>query len=86
MKIQILISKNSWANKYRNIIINKLKKYYKKVEILQTHKKLKKDYNINIIFSYFEIIPKKYLARSQINLIPHESDLPQGRGMSPITW
>ena len=47
MKIQILISKNSWANKYRNIIINKLKKYYKKVEILQTHKKLKKDYNID---------------------------------------
>ena len=86
MKIQILISKNSWANKYRNIIINKLKKYYKKVEILQTHKKLKKDYNINIIFSYFEIIPKKYLARSQINLIPHESDLPQGKGMSPLSW
>mgnify|MGYP000892835650 CR=1 FL=1 len=86
MKIQILISKTSWANKYENIISTKLKKYCKELEILQTHKKLKKGYDINIIFSYFKIIPKKYLTRSQINLIPHESDLPSGKGMSPMSW
>jgi methionyl-tRNA formyltransferase len=86
MKIQILISKTSWANKCKSTILAKLKKYSKKLEILQSHKKLKKGYDINIIFSYFKIIPKKYLLKSKINLIPHESNLPHGRGMSPISW
>ena len=86
MKIQILISKSSWANKHKVEILNKFKKFSKDIEIFENHKKLKKNYDINIIFSYFKIIPKLYLKKSKINLIPHESDLPKGKGMSPITW
>tara|TARA_B110000305_G_C19160913_1_gene502547 strand:- start:137 stop:784 length:648 start_codon:yes stop_codon:yes gene_type:complete len=86
MKIQILISKSSWANKYKVEILNKLKEFSKNIEIFENHKKLKKNYDINIIFSYFKIVPKLYLKKSKINLIPHESDLPKGKGMSPITW
>lgn len=86
MKIQILISKSSWANKYKVEILNKLKEFSKNIEIFENHKKLKKNYDINIIFSYFKIVPKLYLKNSKINLIPHESDLPKGKGMSPITW
>ena len=86
MKIQILISKSSWANYYKKEILNKLKKFTNNIRILENHKELKKNHDINIIFSYFKIIPKQYLAKSKINLIPHESDLPKGKGMSPLTW
>ena len=86
MKIQILISKTSWANDYRQIILGNLKKVSKDIKIFESHKKLRKNYDINIIFSYFEKIPDKYLNFSKINLIPHESALPKGRGMSPLTW
>lgn len=86
MKIQILISKSSWAEKYKNLISSELKKFTKKIFFLNHHYNLKKNYNINIIFSYFKKIPKKFLIRSDINLVPHESLLPQGRGMSPLTW
>ncbi len=86
MKIQILISKSSWANTYKKKILNSLKKFSNNIEILSNHKKLKKDCDINIIFSYFKIIPKTYLDKSKINLIPHESNLPKGKGMSPLTW
>ena len=86
MNIQILISKNSWANNFTKDIKKKLRKYTKSLLILNSHKKLKSKYDINIIFSYFKIIEKKYLEKSNYNLIPHESDLPKGRGMSPITW
>lgn len=86
MKIQILISKNSWAVKYKNLIKKNLNKYSSNIIFLSDHTKLKNNYDINIIFSYFKIIKNKYLIKSKYNLVPHESDLPKGRGMSPLTW
>ena len=86
MKIQILISKFSWANNYKKEILTKLKKFSKDIKILHSHKELKKNNDINIIFSYFKIIPTQYLKKSKVNLIPHESNLPKGKGMSPLTW
>ena len=86
MKIQILISKSSWAKDYQNQIKTKISKFSNNVNIIHNYKNLKKNYDINVIFSYFTKIPKNYLKLSKINLIPHESDLPKGKGMSPLTW
>ena len=86
MKIQISISKSSWAKDYQNKIKTKISKFSSNVKVMHSHKNLKKNYDINIIFSYFKKVPSKYLKFSKINLIPHESDLPEGRGMSPLTW
>ena len=86
MKIQILISKTSWANQYKSYIKIRLKKYTNIIKLFDKHKNLKKKFDINIIFSYFKIIPKKYLKFSKTNLVPHESKLPKGKGMSPLTW
>ena len=86
MKIQILISKNSWANEFKTIIKKNLKSFSKKIIFIDNHGKIKKNYDVNIIFSYFKLIPKYYLDKSKINLIPHESNLPKGKGMSPLTW
>jgi len=86
MKIQILISKGSWANKYKLEIKKNLKKYSNTINFFDSYKNLKKGYDVNIIFSYFAKIPKKYLLYSKNNLVPHESKLPQGKGMSPLTW
>ena len=86
MKIQILISEGSWANAYKEKIRISLKNFSNKIKFIDNHKNLKKNFDINIIFSYFKKIPKKYLAYSKNNLIPHESRLPQGKGMSPLTW
>ena len=85
MKIQILINNNSWAQKYRKDLKKKLRKFSKKIFITNNHKKLISNYDVNIIFSYFKIV-EKFLQRSKFNLIPHESDLPKGRGMSPLSW
>ena len=32
------------------------------------------------------IIPNEILRRNKHNLVVHESDLPKGRGWSPVTW
>ena len=86
MKINILISKNSWANSYKIEIKKKLKKFSKNISFNHDHKKIKKGTDINIIFSYFKKIQLKYLNYSKYNLIPHESKLPKGKGMSPLSW
>ena len=86
MKIQVLIDKNSWAKKYQKYIKAKLNKFDKNIKFYKSHINLKKNYDLNIIFSYFKIIPNQYLERSKYNIIPHESKLPKGRGMSPLSW
>lgn len=86
MKINILISKSSWANKFRHNIKEKLSKFSNQISFLSHHKNIKSKTDVNIIFSYFKIIPKKFLKKSKFNVVNHGSDLPRGRGMSPITW
>ena len=63
MKIQILISKNSWANQYLDLIRKELKSNNNNIIILNNHKKLKSGFDINVIFSYFKIIDKKYIIK-----------------------
>ena len=67
MKIQILISKNSWAMNYKKDLKKKLGKYTKKIIFLNYQKKLKNKQDINIIFSYFKIIDKKSLKKSSLH-------------------
>ena len=86
MKIQILLDKNSWAINYKNQFKLCFKEISKKIHVIDNHSKIKKNNTICVIFSYFKKIPKIYLNRSKYNLICHESNLPKGRGMSPITW
>ena len=42
MKIQILISKTSWANQYKNYIKIRLKKYTNIIKFFYKHKNQKK--------------------------------------------
>ncbi len=87
MKIQILASKNSWLAKHKKKkIISYLKKFSKSLKFVTNHRKLNKRYDINIILSYYELINQKYLSYSKHNLVAHESDLPSGRGHSPLYW
>jgi len=86
MKIQILISKKSWATEQINLIKKILSKFDKNILIIDNHKNLRKNYDINIILSYFKIIKKRYLDKSKKNIVIHASNLPYGRGMSPLTW
>ena len=60
MKIQILINNNSWALKYRKDLKKKLRKFSKKIFITNNHKKLISNYDVNIIFSYFNIVEKNF--------------------------
>jgi len=44
------------------------------------------DSDVTFYLGYDRIVPSDHLARHKNNIVVHESALPAGRGMSPMTW
>jgi methionyl-tRNA formyltransferase len=44
------------------------------------------DLDLLFILGYTKIIHKISLAKNKLNLVIHESNLPEGRGFSPVQW
>lgn len=85
MKIQILTDKTSWFNQYSSNLKAELEKLGHIVSLISSKNELK-DGDIAFFLSCFEIIEEKYLKLNKHNLVVHESDLPKGKGWSPMTW
>jgi methionyl-tRNA formyltransferase len=84
-KITLLSAKSSWINQYIPGLIESLKGRNHYVSWIH-----KAEDVLNGDFAFFlscwEIIPEEVLKRNKHNLVIHESDLPQGKGWSPLTW
>lgn len=86
MKITIFISDpNCWFTPWAHQLHDQLIKenhqvtfVYKKEDVCEG--------DIAFYISCYVIIPPKILALHKYNLVCHPSDLPKGRGMSPLTW
>jgi Methionyl-tRNA formyltransferase len=85
MKINIVSSKNSWINPYLKNFCTYLKKKNINVRVLNSHNKIKNS-DISFFLSYWNIVPENILKFSKFNLVVHESNLPKGKGWSPISW
>jgi len=85
IKLIFCTSKNSWIVKYLNNFSKELKKKYL-VELIYSYKSIKKDNDITFYLGYDKLVDDQYLSLSKINLVVHESDLPKGKGWSPVTW
>ncbi len=84
MFIQILIdNKDSWIIKYSKILIRRITELGHKVELIHESQKVKKG-DILFLLSCEKVF--KRLNLNKHNIVVHESDLPKGRGFSPLTW
>jgi methionyl-tRNA formyltransferase len=85
MKVQILIDNpNSWIIPYAKKLISKIeKKIDSKVNLIFSHENVLSG-DILILLSCEKIFKK--LNLNKYNLVVHESDLPKGKGWSPMTW
>ncbi len=84
LKIQILIDNpNSWMWQYVDRIESEILKYNSYCEIIDKSKKVKKG-DILILLSCEQIFKK--LNLNKFNLVVHASNLPRGKGFSPVTW
>src|SRR3989338_4170272 len=85
-KIAVLTSKESWFVPYAKKLVNILNDKGCKAKLFFKHEEINKEFEIVFILSYFKIIGKEFLERHKHNLVVHESDLPKGRGWSPLFW
>jgi methionyl-tRNA formyltransferase len=88
LKVLILIDESSWLNQYLPTLAVQIKENHPGCDLAIAHKHelIKEDFDFNFILSYSRIIPPEYLEKCQKNLVIHESALPKGKGMSPLTW
>ena len=86
MKITLLCdNKDSWIIKYLDEIYNKLISLGHEVFKVSNYKDIKEG-ELCFLLSCENIMPAKYLKLNKHNLVIHESDLPKGKGWSPLTW
>ncbi len=82
MKLAILTSLDQWFCDY----VEELSKKLGDIPIYYHHSEIKDAYEILFILSYHNKIDEKSLKKNSYNLVVHESDLPQGKGWSPLFW
>ena len=84
LKIQILIDNpSSWIIPYANRLLLDLSNLGHIVKLIHRHEDVERG-DILCILACEKIF--KQLILNKHNLVVHESDLPKGKGWSPVTW
>jgi len=74
---------NNWLSSY--CINYKKKTKNRAIKIYYNFKKIK-NYDYVFVLGYTKILPKIFIERNKLVIIIHESNLPKGKGFSPLQW
>jgi methionyl-tRNA formyltransferase len=85
VEITVLSDEGSWKNKAILAMAEKLRQRGHQVSCLHDAEAVRSG-DILFILGFFKIVPGEVLKRNKTNVVVHESDLPKGRGWSPVTW
>ena len=85
MTIDFLSPDKSFIHSYLDQFISELKAQGHLVRLFETHETLTAG-DVLFILSYQRVVPPPTLALHKNNLVVHASDLPQGKGWSPMPW
>lgn len=84
MKVQVLVDNpNSWIIPHAEKLVNFLKKAGHECNLIHKHAEVVEG-DILCLLGCEKIF--KALNKNKHNLVVHESDLPKGKGWSPLTW
>jgi len=84
-QISFTSDEKSWINPFITKLTEELKREGHKVQFIHDYKDIAGG-DFNFILSYSRILKKETLVKNKHNLVVHESDLPNGKGWSPLTW
>jgi methionyl-tRNA formyltransferase len=86
MKISILTdNKRSWYFEFGNILNTRFQELGHD-SIYTFEKEMVREGDVCFLLSCTKILPEKYLNRNTHNIVIHASDLPKGKGFSPLQW
>ena len=83
--VAIVVDTPGWFDRHAESLVEKIEDRGDKACLLRSFTALEKP-DIVFYLSCMKITPPEALAKSRVNLIAHASDLPQGRGFSPVVW
>lgn len=89
MNILILTDKNRWFESYLDNFLKEVKERVDRnitLDVSNNHNEIDKSYDICFLLSYSRIVKPDFLEKQRNNIVIHASDLPNGKGMSPLTW
>ena len=85
LSISFCTERNSWLNKFASSFLLEMVKKGHQCSWVHNAEELKKG-DICFYLSYEHIVKKEILKKFRNNLVVHASDLPNGKGWSPLTW
>ena len=85
-KICVLTSRSSWLFPFSREFVGRLRDGGREATLFDHHKDVRDAHDVVFYLSYFQIVPPEFLSRHGMNLVVHESDLPRGKGWSPLFW
>lgn len=85
LKITFCSSKTSWINMFIPEIMVILLKQCHICRWTHSHEEVL-DGDLCFYLSYEKIVKRNFLKLNNHNLVVHESDLPKGKGWSPLSW
>jgi len=83
--ITVLVDNESWILPYAERLITHLRDRSYHAYLVRHASEVKNGW-INFMLGCTQILAPTILSRNTHNLVVHESDLPHGRGFSPMTW
>jgi len=84
-RINIVVDNDSWVIPFAKELVKKINTVGDKAIFVGDYAKLQAA-EVSIYLGCVTLTPPEVLAKSQKNLVAHASDLPKGRGFSPLTY
>lgn len=86
MIVSVIVDSNtSWILPYAQKLVEHLTSRNYDARFCKNHDEIS-DGDIAFYLGCVKITPVQILAKNKHNLVVHESDLPKGKGFSPLTW
>lgn len=86
MQIDLLSDNpDAWLDPYIEVIQDRLEQQAHDVEQIDDYRDLRNG-ELAFFLSCTTVVPPEHLQKHEHNLVVHESDVPAGRGWSPVHW
>jgi len=83
--VTVVVDNDSWVVPYAQRLVDEACVRGDDAVLARSHDQISKG-AVAFYLGCVRITPKEVLARNRRNLVVHASDLPMGRGFSPMTW
>lgn len=83
--VSVVVDNPSWILPYAERLVRRIGEAGDRARLCRSHDEVTPG-AVAFYLGCIHLTPADVLARNRHNLIVHESDLPRGRGFSPLTW